>query len=156
LEKNAIESLQDCTQYAHNQGVKLLLEPLFKGDNSLINRCEQAIDLFVKALNLDKATFLKGSLDYGLLLDLFHMHHEEENFHQTLETYKYITGHVHVADHPRSLDFSRFDSTFVKHGIQQLQQQQYTGFVSFESFDANVNLDSLGSAVKGIRDFLKR
>ncbi len=126
LEKRAIESIKELIKFADDHHVRLLMEPLFKGDVSLINRADQAVDLFSKALNTDPTSFLAGNHNYGLLLDLFHMHHEEPDMFTTLRTYLPITYHVHVADHPRGLDFTRPDSSFVKRGMDILKEKNYS------------------------------
>ena len=101
LEKRAIESMRECIKFADDHHVRLLMEPLFKGDNSLINRADQAVELYCHALNMDVDTFLAGNHNYGLLLDLFHMHHEEKNLLDSIRKYLPITHHIHVADHPQ-------------------------------------------------------
>ncbi len=153
LEARAVASLQECAKYAQDNGVRLLLEPLFKGDNTLINRCEQAVTLFSRALKMDPNDFFGKSKEYGLLCDLFHMHHEEPDFLGALRTYAPLIGHVHVANHPRSLDFMRSDSQFVRQGIEHLRASGYEGFVSCESFDASVNYNVLQQALSVIKQF---
>ncbi len=152
-ESRAVTSLQECIKYAQDHGVRLLLEPLFKGDNTLVNRCEQAVALFSRALKIDPKEFYGKTKEFGLLCDLFHMHYEEPDFLEVLKKHAPLVGHVHVADHPRSLDFMRKDSQFVKQGIEQLRASGYEGFVSFESFDASVNFDTLQTALNVIKKF---
>ncbi len=153
LESRAVASLQECANYARNRGVRLLLEPLFKGDNTIVNRCEQAVALFSRALKIDSKEFFAKAKEYGLLCDLFHMHHEEQDFLGAIRTYAPLIGHAHVADHPRSLDFTRQDSKFVRQGIEQLQASGYEGFVSFESFDASVNFEGLHQALQVVKQY---
>ncbi len=153
LESRGVTSLQECIKYAQDHGVRLLLEPLFKGDNTIVNRCEQAVALFSRALKIDPKEFFGKTKEYGLLCDLFHMHHEEPDFVGALKKYAPLIGHAHVADHPRSLDFTRPDSQFVRQGIEQLRASGYEGFVSFESFDASVNFDTIQTALNVIKKF---
>jgi sugar phosphate isomerase/epimerase len=153
LESRAVASLQECVRYAQDNGVRILLEPLFKGDNTIINRCEQAVALFSRALKIDPLTFMTKNEEYGLLCDLFHMHREEADFLGALRTYAPIIGHAHVADHSRNLDFTRPDSQFVRQGIEQLRASGYEGFVSFESFDASVNYEGLRQALQIIKQY---
>ncbi|HMF30790.1 MAG TPA: sugar phosphate isomerase/epimerase [Candidatus Lokiarchaeia archaeon] len=153
LEKRAVAALQECGGYARDSGVRLIVEPLFKGDNTIVNTCEQAVALFTQALDVDPNDFKAGRTEWGLLGDLFHMHHEEEDYLGALHEYAAAIRHVHVADHPRGLDFTRPDSTFVQEGIDQLRASGYGGYVSFESFDDSVNYEVLREAVQVIKQF---
>ncbi len=153
LESHGVASLQECIKYAQECGVRLLLEPLFKGDNTVVNRCEQAVALFSRALKIDTKEFFGKTKDYGLLCDLFHMHHEEPDFLGAIRTYAPLIGHAHVADHPRGLDFTRPDSQFVRQGIEQLRASGYEGFVSFESFDSSVNFEGLRQALQVVKQY---
>ena len=134
-------------------GCYLLIEPLFKNDTSIINRAEQAVSLYAHALDMDIDTFINEQKKFGLLLDIFHMHNEESSIDDVLDNYIKITYHVHVADHPRGLDFTREDSIFVKNAITKLKELQYPHYVSFESFDPSVNLETLKGALEAIRTF---
>ncbi len=153
LESRAVASLQECIKYAQDHGVRLLLEPLFKGDNTIVNQCEQAVALFSRALKIDPKEFFGKTKEFGLLCDLFHMHHEEPDFVGAIRTYAPLIGHAHVADHPRSLDFTRSDSQFVRQGIEQLRASGYEEFVSFESFDASVNFEGLRQALQVVKQY---
>jgi D-psicose/D-tagatose/L-ribulose 3-epimerase len=155
LEQLGIAAIRDCADYAHEKGVRLLLEPLFKDDVSLVNRADQAVSLFARAMHMEESAFITGNHDFGLLLDLFHMHHEEQDLAVALEKYRKITYHVHVADHPRGLDFSRTDSGFVRTGIQKLQQLNYSGYISFESFNPAFNLEQLPKSLAMLKKLEK-
>jgi D-psicose/D-tagatose/L-ribulose 3-epimerase len=147
LEKTAIRVIAELAKYAANKEVTLMMEPLFKDDTSLVNRADQAISLFSKALNMDPVSFLKEKHQFGLLLDIFHMHHEEQDSLATIEKYLPKTYHMHVADHPRGLNFARSDSNFVAKAMQKLRSMNYDHFLSFESFDPDWNLDRLENAL---------
>jgi sugar phosphate isomerase/epimerase len=153
LEKLAVNSIAECSKHAENLGVTLLIEPLFKGDVSLINRCDQAIDLLARAINMDPSEILRGGTKFGLLQDIFHMHHEEKDLLSTVEKYSNITYHVHVADHPRGLDFTRADSAFVAQTIKKLKSLKYAHYISFETFDDAWTLDKYEMALKNLRTF---
>ena len=153
LEDHAVASLRTCMKYAQDCGVRLLLEPLFKGDNTIINRCDQAVALLSRALNISPPELLTMRKECGLLCDLFHMHHEEPDFLEAIRTYAPIIGHVHVADHIRGLDFTRPDSLFVMQGIAELRTRGYEGFISFESFDASVNFETLRRALEVLKTY---
>ncbi len=153
LEKLAIDSIKQLSKYAEKADVRLLIEPLFKGDVSLVNRCEQAVSLYSKALGISEQDFLKGGRNFGLLQDLFHMHNEETDFLGALRTYNKCTYHIHVADHPRGLDFSRQDSGFVAQAIKELKKRNYPHYLSFESFDPNFGLASLKKSLMMLKSF---
>nr|MDO8119188.1 TIM barrel protein [Candidatus Sigynarchaeota archaeon] len=46
LERNAIDSLKELARYAIDSGVKLMLEPLFSGDNTIVKTARDATALF--------------------------------------------------------------------------------------------------------------
>ncbi|MHA1339075.1 MAG: sugar phosphate isomerase/epimerase family protein [Promethearchaeota archaeon] len=152
LEKYAIESIRTCAKYAEERHVRLMIEPLFKGDMTIINKCEQAVDLWCKALNIDEESFMTQN-QFGLLQDIFHMHCEEDDLLKAIEKYKKITFHMHVADHLRGLDFLRKDSDFVKEAINLLKKLNYKYFISFETFDKSVSFNTLKEALKTIKSF---
>ena len=153
LESLAIGSIKKMAGYAEKVDVRLLIEPLFKGDVSLINRCEQAVSIYSRALGMNDEEFIKGKHKFGLLQDLFHMHNEEPNFMETLKKYNSITYHVHVADSPRGLDFTRSDSKFVSEAIKELKRLNYPHLLSFESFDPKFDLESLSASLKTLKSF---
>lgn len=151
LENLATQSIKECADYANNKNVKLMVEPLFKADNTIINRCEQAVQLFSTALNMDIDTFMQGKHNFGLLQDIFHMHHEEVNLVEAIKKYNKITYHCHVADHPRGLDFTRKDSGFVKDALKTLDDLGYQNLIAFESFDPAWTLDRLKGSLQEIK-----
>jgi D-psicose/D-tagatose/L-ribulose 3-epimerase len=153
LESLAIDSIKKLSNHAEKAGVRLLIEPLFKGDVSLINRCEQAVFIYSKALGISEDDFLKGGSNFGLLQDLFHMHNEEFDFLGALRKYNKCTYHIHVADHPRGLDFSRNDSGFVAQAIKELKTLNYPYLLSFESFDPKFGLSSLKKSLTQLKSF---
>jgi sugar phosphate isomerase/epimerase len=153
LERLGIESIKICAKYAEDHNVKLLLEPLFKNDITIVNTCEKAVELWSKALNIDKDTFIQGNMNYGLLQDIFHMHHEETNLLEMIRRYNKITYHIHIADHPRGLDFTRSDSRFVSEAIKVLKAINYQHYISFESFNPEFDLNKLEIALKTIKSF---
>ncbi|MFX0102963.1 MAG: sugar phosphate isomerase/epimerase family protein [Candidatus Hodarchaeota archaeon] len=153
LEARAIDAIKECSSLAGDLGVKLMIEPLFKDDNTILNTAKQGVNLFAKALDIDAGTFIQGD-QFGLLLDIFHMHHEEKDLLKTLGKYATIMFHGHVADHPRGLDFTRDDSIFVKKAIRRLDAIGYKSLVSFESFDPSVTLEALKDSLSTIKSFL--
>jgi len=153
LENLAVDAIKELSRYAHDRSVKLMLEPLFKQDRTIINRADQAVKIFANALKMDESTFLTSQKDFGLLLDIFHMHHEEKDLLKALKKHVPIMFHGHVADHDRALDFSGPASDFVKKSIQELKRLNYQHYISFESFDDSVNLKVLSDSLKVIKSF---
>jgi sugar phosphate isomerase/epimerase len=153
LERAAIDSLKTLARHAKDAGVRFMLEPLFSNDNTIVKTASKAVALFSTALGMDVETFLHGQRDFGLLLDIFHMHNEEADLTRAIRDHAAITMHVHVADHARSLDFTRADSTFVRSGIAALRDAGYAGYTSFESFHPSVSFDVLKAALKVIKTF---
>ncbi|MHA1792730.1 MAG: sugar phosphate isomerase/epimerase family protein [Promethearchaeota archaeon] len=151
LEKRAIDTIRELHLYAEDLGVKLLIEPLYKQDISPINRAIDAARLYARALDEDLETFLGENDNHGLLLDIFHMHHEEENLLDTLQQFHHVTFHVHVADHLRGLDFDREDSGFACKAVQKLKELDYQHLISFESFETRHNLKSLKRALSSLK-----
>jgi sugar phosphate isomerase/epimerase len=157
LESLAKESIKDCAKFAQDHSVTLMMEPLFKQDVTIVNTADQAVNLFASALNMDPKQFLSADTNkqFGLLLDIFHMHHEEKDLVQTISKYSKITYHTHVADHPRGLDFNRSDSKFVSDAIKKLKQLNYSRYVSFETFDDHYQLNTLKTALDMLKKFEK-
>ncbi|MBN2150964.1 MAG: sugar phosphate isomerase/epimerase [Candidatus Lokiarchaeota archaeon] len=153
LERAALASLKVLADYAKDAGVRLMLEPLFSGDNTIVKTTSAAVALFSKSLGMDVEAFMHGQRDFGLLLDLFHMHNEEVDMFKAIRDHASITMHVHVADHARSLDFTRDDSAFVRTAVAALRDKAYAGCISFESFHPSISFEVLGAALKVIKTF---
>lgn len=149
LEGRAIDSIRECHRHAVDAGVRLLVEPLFKDDVTLVTTAGQGISLYARALGVDEDAI--GHDNTGLLLDLFHGHREEVDLQATIEKHARATFHVHVADAIRSLDFSRSDSDFVARGLARFDTLGFAGYASFESFDASVSLESLGHSLATLK-----
>jgi sugar phosphate isomerase/epimerase len=153
LERGATDSLKTLARHAKDAGVRLMLEPLFSDDNTIVKTASKAVALFSKALGIDVETFMHDQHDFGLLLDIFHMHKEEPDLLRAIRDHAAVTMHVHVADHVRSLDFTRADSAFVRSSIAALRDAGYAGYTSFESFHASVSFDVLKAALKVIKTY---
>ncbi len=153
LEKAALTSIRTLAKDARDAGVRLMLEPLFSNDNTIVKTASAAVSLFSTALGMDVEMFMQGQHDFGLLLDLFHMHNEESDLLCAIRDHAAVTMHVHVADHARSLDFTRADSAFVRTGIAALRDAGYAGYTSFESFHPSVSFDVLKTALRVIKTY---
>jgi sugar phosphate isomerase/epimerase len=94
-----------------------------------------------------------GPQDFGLLLDIFHMHNEEWDLLRVIRDHESITMHVHIADHIHSLDFTRVDSTFVRSAISALRDASYVGYTSFGSFHPSVSFGVFAAALQVIKKY---
>ncbi len=115
-----IEALRDCSEAARPSGTRLALEPINRYETTLINNAAQGLDLIEHV----------GAVNFGLLLDTFHMNIEEPGIEVSIR----LTGdrifHFHVADSNRwypgagHLDFKSILGALFASG--------YAGFVSGE------------------------
>ncbi|MHA1733373.1 MAG: sugar phosphate isomerase/epimerase family protein [Promethearchaeota archaeon] len=137
----AASATKECYDYAREYGVTLMIEPLYEKDVTPVNRAEQAVDVWCRALGVGASEL--ASRDLGLLLDLFHMHHEEPSIPAAFEKYGDLVRHVHVADAGRGIEF-KGDTSFVEKAFRSLEAMNYGGLVSFEPipvrFDPGVDL----------------
>lgn len=114
------EALQECSQAALAEGVRLALEPINRYETTLINTTSQGRDLIEKV----------GAPNFGLLLDTFHMNIEEPQIEESIRTCNERIFHFHVADsnrwHPGAghLDFRSI--------LAALSATGYQGWVSGE------------------------
>ncbi len=109
-----IQALQECSQTAHLEGVRLSLEPINRYETTLINSSAEGIDLMKRV----------GAKNFGLLLDTFHMNIEEPDIESTIQACHGNIFHFHVADsnrwHPGAghLDFKLILTTLESIGYQ--------------------------------------
>jgi sugar phosphate isomerase/epimerase len=115
-------SLKECTEYALERGVNLLIEPLSKKSTDLINNVREGIKL-LKELN---------NSNLFLLLDTYHMNLEEKNIGEAILVAKNHLAYVHVVDTDRvtpgegELNFKSI--------LKTLQNMRYTGYLSLECY----------------------
>lgn len=115
-----MESLQRCAEYAAEEGVRMVLEPINRYETDLINSVAEGLELLerIKADNL------------GLLLDTFHMNIEEEVIEESIRMCGKHIFHFHVADSNRRppggghLDFGKI--------LTALYDTGYQGWISGE------------------------
>ncbi|MHA1820696.1 MAG: sugar phosphate isomerase/epimerase family protein [Promethearchaeota archaeon] len=151
----ALDSFRKCLKFAEDNSVTLLLEPLYSGDNTIIKTSKQAVNFIADAMGLAPEDIIGGNINgIGLLQDLFHMHSEESDLIKSLRKYNRITKHIHLADHFRDLDFNFPESLFVKESLIELKKLNYDGFVSFESFNPRINLDTLKKALFYVKSYI--
>lgn len=115
-----VDALKECTQVAGMKGVRLAVEPINRYETTLVNNCNQGLELISRV----------GANNLGLLLDTFHMNIEEADLHTSIQLVGNRIFHFHVADsnrhHPGAghLDFPGILTTLTETG--------YLGFVSGE------------------------
>jgi sugar phosphate isomerase/epimerase len=101
-------------------GTHLLLEPLNRYEDHMINTLEQAKQLIAAG----------GYSQVKVLADFFHMNIEEKNISESIFSVGDMLGHVHLADSNRlmpgqgHIDFEA--------GLKALQSIDYKGFLSIE------------------------
>lgn len=116
------KELEICLQYAIQQGVSLLIEPINRYETSLINSCEEALDFINR---------MYGCANIGILYDTFHSNMEDRDMQQAIESSRDRIFHVHLADSNRWLPGEghiNFNGI-----IGLLQKLEYKGFVSLET-----------------------
>lgn len=86
----AVESMQQCYEWAESAGVKLGIEPINRFETYFINRADQA-------LTLAKAT----GPNCGVCLDIFHMNLEENDYYEAIRRAGDRLVGFHVADNNR-------------------------------------------------------
>jgi sugar phosphate isomerase/epimerase len=114
------QALQECSQVAEHEGVRLALEPINRYETSLINNVDDGMRL------VDTI----ASPNFGLLLDTFHMNIEEPDMETSIRTCGERIFHFHVADSNRwypGAGHLKFASI-----LNTLSSQGYEGFISGE------------------------
>ncbi len=117
--KWAVESLQECYDYAQQSGVILGIEPINRFETYFINRAEQALAL-AEAVGPD----------CGVCLDTFHMNIEETDMFNAIEKASSRLVGLHVADNNRfapgmgTLDFPAI--------VNKAKEVGYDGALSVE------------------------
>ncbi len=116
------DGLTTLGEHAHNEGVKLIYEPLNRYETNLLNTLEEAAS-FTHALN---------TRQIFLLADLFHMNIEEPSLPESIRKHGKGIGHVHFADSNRRP--IGMGHTSVKEIAAALREVGYDGYVSAEAF----------------------
>ena len=86
-----LEALEELGEHADEKGTLVLLEPLNRYEDYLLNRVEQAIDLCQTV----------GRPSIKVMGDLFHMNIEEDDLGETIRGSEGYLAHVHLADNNR-------------------------------------------------------
>ena len=115
-------SLKEVAKYAASLGIRLGLEPLNRYETSLINTCQQMVDIIDE---IDEQNVL-------VQLDTFHMNIEEQDLRAALLLAGERLGYVQLAESDRGVPGDGhlpWDSVFA--GLRDLS---YRGPLAFESF----------------------
>lgn len=113
-------SLLEILNFAENNNVKILLEPINRYETNMLNTCEE-VKYFLQELK---------SKNIGILFDTFHSNIEEVSIEMSIEKFKNYIWHTHFADSNRHspgmghLDFFKI--------INKLKEIKYNGFISLE------------------------
>lgn len=116
----AIEAIRACAEYASQQGVTLLVEPINRYETNFINSAADGLEL------LDEI----GAPNVKLLLDTFHMNIEEVDILDAFSDVGDLLGYVHLSDSNRlapgqgHIDFDRV--------FRSLDKIGYHGFLTAE------------------------
>jgi sugar phosphate isomerase/epimerase len=119
-EEILLEALHTLGEHAEREGVWVLLEPLNRYEDHMLNTLDRAVDL-CKKVSLDSVR---------VMADLFHMNIEERDSAAALIAAKDYLAHVHLADSNRlqpGLGQIRFEGIF-----QALRDIDYDGFLAVE------------------------
>lgn len=121
--KVLLESLSELDEYASDLGVWLLLEPLNRYEDHLVN-------------TLDAARFYTDQLEnqsVRIVADSFHMNIEETDVAASLRINRDVLGHVQISDSNRAIPgHGHFDWTQFLQGLQDID---YTGELALECLE---------------------
>ena len=87
-----LEALEELGEHADDEGTLVLLEPLNRYEDHMLNRLEGAVDL-AKAVGRDSIRIIG---------DLFHMNIEEDDLGESIRRAGGYLAHVHLADSNRA------------------------------------------------------
>ena len=87
-----LEALEELGEHADSEGTLVLLEPLNRYEDHMLNRVDQAVEL-CKAVGWDSVRVMG---------DLFHMNIEEDDFAESIRGAEDYLAHVHLADSNRA------------------------------------------------------
>lgn len=127
--KRAVPILSELCNFAKDNGVQLVLEPLNRYSTPYCCSAKDAIDI-VREVN---------SESLGILLDTFHMNIEEDSFEYPIRMTGMALKHTHFADNNRKMPgFAHIDFTTI---LRSLHEIGYDGYISFEPNIAEKNYE---------------
>jgi 5-keto-L-gluconate epimerase len=109
-----VEALRECCRAAQPLGLRLALEPINRYETTLVNSAAQGLELVERV----------GAVNFGLLLDTFHMNIEEPGIEASIRRCGDRIFHFHVADSNRwypgagHLDFKSILTALAVTGFQ--------------------------------------
>jgi sugar phosphate isomerase/epimerase len=86
-----LDALEELGEHADEQGTLVLLEPLNRYEDHMLNRVEQAVELCQTV----------GRPSIKVMGDLFHMNIEEDDLSETIRRAEGHLAHIHLADSNR-------------------------------------------------------
>jgi sugar phosphate isomerase/epimerase len=116
----AAHAFQKLADYASSGGVRLILEPVRRQELNFIHSTREGLDMVRR---VDRPNF-------GLMLDTYHMHHEDQDMFADLRAAAPVAWHMHFSDSNRcwpgsgEIDYPRL--------IGVLNEIGFDGFVSTE------------------------
>ena len=117
--RRAAETLRACSDRAAADSIRLAIEPLNRYESSLVNRCDQALQLAEEV-----------GPECGVCLDLFHMNIEEPDWEAAVRSASSRLADVHVAENTRRAPgASGRDWTQLRDVLDEIR---YPGFVTVE------------------------
>ncbi len=118
--QRAIAAMRECTQYAAELGVPLLLEPINRYETNFVCSVEDGLAVLEEV----------GAPGFKLLLDTFHMNIEEADIPASVRKAGDRLGYVHFADSNRQAPgYGHVDFAAV---LDTLDSIGYTGMISAE------------------------
>ncbi len=134
-----LDALEELGEHAESEGTLVLLEPLNRYEDHMLNRVEQAVGL-CEAVGRDSVKVMG---------DLFHMNIEEDDLGASIRRARNYLAHVHLADSNRlqpgagHTDFARaFDA---------LREVGFDGFMAMECGVRGDPEEALREAVRTLR-----
>jgi sugar phosphate isomerase/epimerase len=118
--KNFSESLTECSNFAKDNSISLVVEPENRYESNILCTVEECVKV-LDNLNLSNV---------GLLIDSYHMNIEEANIHEAVKISSKRLLHVHLADNNRLAPGKGFFDflSFLKY----LKEIKYNSFLGIE------------------------
>jgi sugar phosphate isomerase/epimerase len=136
------EALNELGDYAEQQGVMLIYEPLNRYETNLINTIADGVELL--------STLSTGNVK--LLADLFHMSIEEANIADAIRAGHGAIGHVHFVDsnrQPVGRGHMQYEPI-----ASALKEIGYDGYASAEAFPIPDSDEAARLTIEGFKKYL--
>jgi sugar phosphate isomerase/epimerase len=115
-----LDALEELGEHADREGTLVLLEPLNRYEDHMLNRLEEAVEL----------SRASGRVSVKVMGDLFHMNIEEDDAAESIRRAEGHLAHVHLADSNRAhpgAGHNDFASTFAA-----LRDIGFDGYLAME------------------------